>query len=212
MKTTLLAAAFLTFWSLTAEAKGYHHRHHHYAHSSHHYSRHLGHYLSSYWHRKYHRHLARHYRHRDKVPLAARSGSFQLTRVRLPDGQITVVNALYADRFIGFFRELFDREWKLPEIVCYAAHGHMPLPWGRHPAGEACDVGQQSRNVAWRVMYHITDLAHRWGLTDGCEWRGNPDCGHIQINRAVAVVPAVVPHMIAARRPRTYQVAGAWPL
>jgi hypothetical protein len=202
---TILAACSTILLSTQVQAR------HHHQHQRHHYSHHFGKHLAQYWHRRYHRHVARHYRHRD-----ATRQSFALVKARLPDGQTITVNAPYADRFVGFFRELFDREWKLPEVHCYAAHGHMPLPWGRHPAGEACDVGQRARNVAWRVMYHITAIAHLWGLTDGCEWRGNPDCGHVQVNRAVATVPAVALRAIAAavRTPsrRTYQVAGAWPL
>ena len=37
-------------------------------------------------------------------------------------------------------------------------------------------------------MYHVSDIAHKFGLTDGCEWGRNrgerytgPDCGHIEI-------------------------------
>jgi hypothetical protein len=186
-------------------------------------AKHYGHYgrylVHRHWQHVHHSvHRYRHYAHKHRRYRRHRDPtySFALTKTRLPDGQTITVNAPFADRFVGFFRELFDREWRLPEIGCYAAHGHLPLPYGRHPAGEACDVGQQARNVAWRPMLggRITALAHRWGLTDGCEWRGNPDCGHVQVNRTVATVPAVAAAAPRARsRPRaTYEIAWGWPL
>jgi hypothetical protein len=102
-----------------------------------------------------------------------------LAREKLADGQVIVVAAAYAERFVGFFNALFAREGKLPEIGCYAPRGHMRN--SLHHWGGACDVGQTARNVAWRAMYHVGDLARQFGLTDGCIWR-NPDCGHVDVS------------------------------
>lgn len=117
----------------------------------------------------------------DATPAAvpAPSRSTGLAREKLADGQIIVVAAAYAERFVGFFNALFAREGKLPEIGCYAPHGHMRN--SLHHWGGACDVGQTARNVAWRAMYHVGDLARQFGLTDGCSWR-NPDCGHVDVS------------------------------
>lgn len=194
MRTVLIGLFSLAF-VLPANAR-YHHLTHKYAK-----------YLTS-------RHFHHEHKHLRMVHLARKQPRFarrhagnpyvgSLSRVTLDGGQSITVNRTFADRFIGFFHDLFQREAHLPEIGCYAAHGHMPLPWGRHPAGEACDVGQRSRNKAWAPMYHVGELARKWALTDGCSW-SNPDCGHVQINRAVAIVPA-----IAAKKIR---LVGAWPL
>lgn len=102
-----------------------------------------------------------------------------LAREKLADGQVIVVAAAYAERFVGFFNALFEREGKLPEIGCYAPTGHMR--GSLHHWGGACDVGQTARNVAWRAMYSVTELARWFGLTDGCTWH-NPDCGHVDVS------------------------------
>jgi hypothetical protein len=99
--------------------------------------------------------------------------------VKVADGQIIQVSARYADRFEKFFAALYRREGHLPEIGCFAPRGHMRH--SLHHWGGACDVGQTDRNVAPRMMYHVTKLAARFGLTDGCTWR-RPDCGHIDVS------------------------------
>lgn len=187
----LLALCAGIFFSATKAAEARRHYYHHV--TAHHFGRYLA--LRHYRHR--HRtHLAYHrhrwpIRHRDPAQSA-------VARVRLEDGTTVVVSSTWGDRLVGFLNEMFHIEGRLPDIGCYAAHGHMPLPWGRHPVGEACDVGQSRRNVAWRPMYRATEVAHRWGLTDGCEWRGNPDCGHVQVNRS-----APAPALVAIRHRRT---------
>lgn len=197
----LLGATILSLMLSHPAKASTHHRQSHVHHYSHHYGRYLA--LRHYHHM--HRHWARRLKHLDRP----KTYSASLTRAKLPDGQTITVASSFAERFVGFFQDLFFREHKLPEIGCYAPTGHMRN--SLHHWGGACDVGQSRRNVAWRPMYAVTDLAHKWGLTDGATWRGNPDAGHVEVNRAQAYVPAVVA-LILARRPRTYQVARAWPL
>lgn len=174
MKAFLLALTLSAILSTTAQARNY------YRYTGHHLTHHYGRYLAYRHFRHTHTrtHYVRRYRqHRDAVGLA---------RARLPDGQTITVAAPFVERFVGFFIDLFHEVGKLPEIYCYAPTGHMRN--SLHHWGGACDVGQQSRNVAWKPMYHVTEIAHRWGLTDGCEWRGYPDCGHVEVNRKAAIV------------------------
>lgn len=105
-----------------------------------------------------------------------------LTRAKLGDGQIITVASAYADRFVGFFNALLAREGHLPRIGCYSPTGHMRN--SLHHWGGACDVGQTARNVAARMMYHVTALAARFGLTDGAMWH-NPDAGHVDVSGLV---------------------------
>ncbi len=102
-----------------------------------------------------------------------------LTRAKLGDGQVITVASSVASRFVGFFNALLAREGRLPRIACYSPTGHMRN--SLHHWGGACDVGQTARNVAARMMYHVGDLAARFGLTDGCVWR-HPDCGHVDVS------------------------------
>lgn len=201
-RAIILAAGLIFAVIAPAQAK---HRHHGFHVYQHHFGRYLVQHHWRYLNRRYARRL-RHFDHpgrhyvRMHNPRTGRGVSLGLAHARLPDGHVITVAAAFVDRFVGFFQELFAREHRLPEIGCYSPTGHMRN--SLHHWGGACDVGQRARNVAWRPMYRVTALAHSYGLTDGCEWRGSPDCGHIEVNRRVAW----------HRRPQTYQVAQAWPL
>ena len=111
-----------------------------------------------------------------------------LVKVAVAGHRVTVA-ASAASRFKGFIAAL-EKRGHIRDIQCYSPTGHM---WNsKHHWGGACDFDQRSRNVTARLMYHVTALAHQFGLRDGCEWR-HPDCGHIE-------VPSV---RIVQRRPST---------
>lgn len=94
------------------------------------------------------------------------------------------VAAAYADRFVGFINALVAAGYKPKDIGCFSPHGHMPH--SKHHWGGACDIDQRSRNVTAKFMYHVTELAHQFKLTDGCEWH-NRDCGHVEVPSEYAV-------------------------
>lgn len=130
-------------------------------------------------HHRHHRHVRVYHRHYNDDVSQHYASHGSLEHVKLDNGEIIVVASAVADRFKGFLNALFHQEGRLPEIGCFSATGHMRN--SLHHWGGACDVGQSARNRAWRPMYHITALAHQFGLTDGCEWR-HPDCGHIDVS------------------------------
>lgn len=152
MRVVLAALMFCLALSVPAAARHHHHR----------------------WHP--HRHHAR-FVHRVVGAIGA-----GLIRVKLESGQVIIVAAAYAERFVGFLNALYRREGRLPPIGCYAPRGHMR--GSLHHWGGACDVGQRARNVAWAPMYHVSSLAAEFGLTDGCGWR-HPDCGHVDVSGVV---------------------------
>lgn len=87
------------------------------------------------------------------------------------------VSSQYASRFQAFFCDLTSMGHKFRDVTCQA-WGHMP--GSKHHDGRACDVDQLSRSVTQaKVMYHVSALAQKHGLIDGCTW-GNRDCGHIE--------------------------------
>lgn len=167
------AALCFVMFSVPAQAAR-HLKHYQY---SHHLKRHYTHHYGRYLARRYARHSRARYAHR-RIHHDAPIRTGGIARVMVPGGQVIAVAAQYADRFAGFFRDLAAREGRLPEIGCLSG-GHMRH--SLHHWGGACDVGQTARNRAWKAMYNVTALAHQWGLTDGCEWRGYPDCGHIEV-------------------------------
>ena len=83
-----------------------------------------------------------------------------------------------AAKFQGFFQDLVDKVYRPRYVGCYARGGHMPN--SMHYTGEACDVDQKARNRTAGPMYHVSEIARKWGLTDGCSFR---DCGHISNGR-----------------------------
>lgn len=101
---------------------------------------------------------------------------------------------------------------RITDIGCFDTHGHMPH--SKHYRGLACDIGQIRRNVTTdKFMYHVASIAHRLGLTDGCEWarkRGErytgPDCGHIEV--PATQIAAAKPHrQYASRHHRRHRYA-----
>lgn len=125
---------------------------------------------------KYH-HPQRHHRNHRHHSAVARPGASAIKTVDTEAGPIRVA-AAYAERFVGFINALVADGYKPKEIGCFAARGHMPH--SKHHWGGACDIDQRSRNKTAARMYHVTELAHQFKLTDGCEWR-NPDCGHVEV-------------------------------
>jgi hypothetical protein len=104
-------------------------------------------------------------------------------------GFIDAVEAdIIPDMGVGNFVETITIKGnRISDLGCLARGGHMPH--SKHYRGLACDFGQLKRNVSTdKFMYHVTEIAHEHGLTDGCEWgrrRGErftgPDCGHIEV-------------------------------
>ena len=159
MRVFLAALACVCVFAFSVTAADAHARHHH--HKRHH----------------HHHYTVRHSLHGGFD--AIREVHAGLTRAKLDSGQVIVVATTYESRFVGFLNAVYHREGSLPDVECYSPTGHMRN--SLHHWGGACDVGQRSRNVAWKAMYHIGDLAREYGLTDGCIWH-NPDCGHVDVS------------------------------
>lgn len=162
MRATFLAALCFCLLTVGAQAHSRHHHHRHHAVRVANMAQGLGHGLA---------HM---------LKSMETSG---ISRERLADGQVIAVASAYASRFVGFFNDLYSREGHLPPIICLAS-GHMAH--SLHHWGGACDVGQTTRNVAWRAMYHVGELAAAHGLTDGCIWH-HPDCGHVDVSGVAGV-------------------------
>ena len=100
-----------------------------------------------------------------------------LTSVTTAVGPITVASA-WVDKFEGFIADLVASGYRPNAVSCYSPTGHMRN--SLHHIGEACDIDQRARNRTAGRMYHVRDLAAKWGLRDGCSFH---DCGHIDTGR-----------------------------
>jgi hypothetical protein len=79
-------------------------------------------------------------------------------------------------RIQGFVADLSLVKGYVPRrLKCYSwAPSHVAN--SLHHTGEACDFDQSGWGHTARAMYHVRDLAKKWGLRDGCSFG---DCGHI---------------------------------
>ena len=100
-----------------------------------------------------------------------------LVTVATAAGEAITVSASFAPKILGFIADLVDSGYVPKDIGCYARGGHMR--GSRHYSGNACDFDQLARNKTAKAMYHVGLLAAKWGVRDGCSFRGSPDCGHI---------------------------------
>ena len=127
-------------------------------------------------------HVRRHHHSHRHIHLVRRHDSHPASVISAQtDAGPIVVAKVYADRFVGFINALVADGYKPKDIGCYAPTGHIRN--SEHHWGGACDIDQKERNVTAKFMYHVTELAHKFKLEDGCEWR-HPDCGHIQVPQA----------------------------
>jgi hypothetical protein len=100
-----------------------------------------------------------------------------LVTVQTKAGPITVASQL-ASRFVGFINAL---PYTPRHVSCFARSGHVRN--SRHYAGAACDIDQTGWGRTSKAMYHIGDLAARFGLRNGCSFG---DCGHVDDGQAIS--------------------------
>lgn len=75
----------------------------------------------------------------------------------------------------GFISDLVARGYHPKKIHCFSmARSHVSN--SLHHSGNACDFDQSGWGRTAAPMYHVSDLAAKWGLRDGGEFR---DWGHI---------------------------------
>jgi hypothetical protein len=93
---------------------------------------------------------------------------------------ITVASSV-APKFEGFISDLVASGYQPKQVHCLASSGHVSH--SNHYWGGACDFDQTGRGRTAARMYHVADLAKKWGLRDGCTFS---DCGHIDVPRNIS--------------------------
>lgn len=107
-------------------------------------------------------------------PSASWNGT-SLVNIETAAGSVTV-SPSFASKISGFIRDAVSRGFK-GRVSCYARGGHVRN--SLHYSGNACDFAQRGWGRTVPPMYHVADIAAKWGLRDGCTFRRS-DCGHIQ--------------------------------
>lgn len=103
-----------------------------------------------------------------------RATSAALVTVQTAAGIAITVAPDFAPKIEGFIRDVVSIGYRPKQIHCYARGGHVSH--SLHYVGEACDFDQRGWGKTAGPMYRVREIASRWGLRDGCEFR---DCGHI---------------------------------
>lgn len=94
-----------------------------------------------------------------------------------------VVAPRFAPKIRGFIRALVARGYHPHTIRCWAPVG-THVRDSLHHTGQACDFDQSGWGRTVHFMHHVTTLARRFGLRDGCTFsHPRPDCGHIDAGR-----------------------------
>lgn len=102
------------------------------------------------------------------------------------------VAAKFAQPIAGFISDLVARGYAPKRISCLNfSRSHVAN--SLHFRGLACDFDQRGWGRTAHAMYHVADLARKWGLRDGGEFRdwGHIDMGpHLSRGRVVAAARA----------------------
>jgi hypothetical protein len=108
---------------------------------------------------------------------AERAAGSQYCHIRTAAGDITIACWL-APKMEGFIADVVARGFK-GRVHCFSL-SHSHVAGSLHFIAEACDFAQHGWGKTVAVMYHVADLARKWGLRDGCTFR---DCGHVDSGR-----------------------------
>lgn len=92
-------------------------------------------------------------------------------------GPITIACWL-APNMKGFISDAVARGFRGPVHCLSYSRSHVAH--SLHFIAEACDFAQRGWGRTVAVMYHVNDLAKKWGLRNGCSFG---DCGHIDSGR-----------------------------
>lgn len=201
MNFKAIALGFVVILATTVTASAKHRYHHQYAPQS---PQYYGAYqpishvrVAKHYKKRYASHSKRSKKHRHDDMDA--NGNALYATITTAKGLTATVIATAKEKFQGFINDV-EKDFVNPEppfnvikgnritgIACKSS-GHMP--GSKHHWGGACDIGNQLRRnvVLDKFMYHVTEIAHKWGLTDGCTWGRQrrerftgPDCGHIEV-------------------------------
>ena len=116
-----------------------------------------------------------------------------VTEVETAAGITIKVAKSLAEKFQGFIKDIVEGGYAPKQIHCFASGGHVQ--YSRHYVGAACDFDQRGWGLTAPFMYHVSALAHKWGLRDGCVFK---DCGHID--------DGMIPSRVASKHwPLTYK-------
>lgn len=122
-------------------------------------------------------HAREHHRRRAPPPAVDANGNgSRLIHVSTAAGIDITVAPDFAPKIEGFIADVVARGYHPRQIHCYASGGHVR--GSLHYSGQACDFDQRGWGLTARPMYHVADLAEKWGLRDGGEFR---DWGHIDM-------------------------------
>lgn len=133
-------------------------------------------------HIRTHHHYSKRIRNKREVRVLTKTTGGLVTVPTAAGIPITVASNL-VQQFQGFIKDIVNAGYTPKHIGCWAPVG-THVPNSNHYHGGACDFDQTGWNRTAPKMYHVSDIARRWGLRDGCTF-SRPDCGHIDDGRNI---------------------------
>jgi len=109
--------------------------------------------------------------------VTSRAASHGYVTIATAAGIAVTVAPQFAAPIAGFIADLVARGYTPKKIHCLN-YSRSHVPGSLHFRGLACDFDQRGWGKTASAMYRVADLAQKWGLRDGGEFR---DWGHIDM-------------------------------
>jgi D-alanyl-D-alanine carboxypeptidase len=107
-------------------------------------------------------------------------------KIMLASGKKLTVNAAAAESFKGFFDELEGGGYNIKSIAGFDARQKESGGWSQHAYGNAVDVNPFglgngfSRQLQTNLPPNVSDMAAKYGLSWGGDWKGKKDAMHFE--------------------------------
>ncbi|GEM_PF-5898817 len=110
-----------------------------------------------------------------------------LTTITTASGKRVTVHRAAAENFRGFLNELEGSGYKINSL---GGHNHRTIRGGsrlsQHAYGNAIDINPAQNPMGSRLVTdmpkNVSDMAAKWGLTWGGDWKRRPDAMHFEWN------------------------------
>ena len=107
-----------------------------------------------------------------------------MTMIRTPSGKPVTINAAAKEAFSGFLKDLEDTGYKIRSIGGYSKREKRGgSGWSEHAYGTAIDINPETnpfRSSRTDMPKNIHELAAKWGLVWGGDWKDPKDTMHFQ--------------------------------
>lgn len=138
----------------------------------------------------------------------------RLVQVRTPSGKTTMVSEAHQEQFQGFLTELEEQGYKVNSLGGYANRQNVNNPnrKSEHAHGNAIDINPaqnpNGRTLVTDMPANINELAKKWGLGWGGNWKSVKDAMHFSAGEREGGRTLSPQELEALRKERQQKQAG----